>query len=305
MKRLPFPEPEPAPNFVRFEFTKGHRQELESLLSPRKAGRKLPDGAQVQIAGQIEELREAAELERYERELAKGAPTLSDEKRGLKLAAQRALDFRDVLENAPPEQMLIMDMALIAQERKPVQKEDLLSFLSDFAANIEVIVSRMPEQNRRRSNAFLIAKIARICESSGIKSSVSQTSRFFQICATLFAAIGVLGNKSKPETAVRDYCDPKGSIASYLKYAKRKSENDPVGEEVDGSNLRIGMTGLFLDSRRQSPIATWRPSNDGEAQARHPQRSQESGLVSLQKILSEYPVPDDQNPTTAPSILPK
>jgi hypothetical protein len=264
MTKLPFPKAKPIPNVKPFVFTKEHRDELESLLCPRKSSKSITNDVNAKVAGQIEELREAAELERFELEWAKSALTLSDEKRGLKLAAKRALDFRDVLKNAPPEPMLTIDSALIMQKHISVQKEDLLKFLSDFAKNIEVMISLMPKQNPRRSNSYLIAKIARICGNSGITPSVSPTSRFFQICATLFSAIGVQGNKRKVGSDPAS-CDPKGSIDSYLRYAGGNWNKEPLGASEHGSDPLFRLTSLFIDSRRQSPIATWLPASDGEA----------------------------------------
>lgn len=153
---------------------------------------------------QIEALRCRTEFEKHRATEDKKEPMLADERLVLQRAAELAAALAKILEQAPPRASAELDLVFHKQFGDWRQKEITAVRLSVLSFAIERRLDHMPLQDRRKSPVFFVSQIAEVLQVAGIKTSVTENSRFFKICAILFESIGI-------------YQSPAGPIRAFMK----------------------------------------------------------------------------------------
>lgn len=149
-------------------------------------------------ADQIEALRCRTEFEKHRATDEKKEPMLAEERLVLQRAAELAAALAKILEQAPRTASAELDLVFQKQFGDWRQKEITAVRLSGLSFAIERRLDNMPLQGRRKSPVFFVSQIAEVLQAAGIKTSVTENSRFFKICAILFEAIGIYQSPAAP-----------------------------------------------------------------------------------------------------------
>jgi hypothetical protein len=254
MTKRPLPRPSARPKIEPVGFTDDRRDKLKRLLLPRgiKHARNIEE--QTRIDAQIDALRVLSENERHEYILKEGALSLTNERFALEKAAEFAKKLLEIMQDARGELRLKLEVAMVNQARSSAKCDQFLISLADFTRNVEAIISHLPPQNYHSSNPYVIWRIDNICKGSDAPISYTESSRFYQICDIVFKTI-------KGETTI-PIASPTGSIKRYKQYISGQVRRDDWTSEA-WRNLGISspMGQLLMDSKRQTPIATWSPTH--------------------------------------------
>lgn len=147
---------------------------------------------------QIEALRARAETARNMLKVDKNAPMLADERLVLQRAGELASALATILEQAPARASAELDLVFQKHLNGWQQKELMQQRLSILADSLERCLDEIPTQDRRKSPVFFVTQIAEVLNTAGIKTSVTENSRFFKICAIVFKSIGIYSNPAAP-----------------------------------------------------------------------------------------------------------
>lgn len=153
---------------------------------------------------QIDALQGRAEISKQAWNDDQDAPMLAEERLVLQRAGELASAFATILEQAPPRASAELDLVFQTHLGGWQQREVMQQHLTILADSLEQHLGDMPTQDHRKSPVFFVSQIAEVLNAAGIKTSVTENSRFFKICAILFKAIGI-------------YSSPAGTIRAFMK----------------------------------------------------------------------------------------
>ena len=153
---------------------------------------------------QIDCLRTAAENARHIAAYESTEPSLGDEKQVLARARELAFELSQILEQAPTHAAGALVGIAHSWFHDVYALDTMAGNLNTLTAGLDASIANLPKQGLRKSHADFVREIAGVCAVVGIKPSVSETSRFFAICSTVFVAAGM------PQS-------PKGSIQAFIK----------------------------------------------------------------------------------------
>lgn len=145
---------------------------------------------------QIEALR--ARTETAQNMLKEDAPMLADERLVLQRACELATALATILEQAPLRASAELDLVFHKHLGGYQQKAAMQQRLSVLADSLEQRLGDMPTQDRRKSPVLFVTQIAEVLNAAGIKTSVTENSRFFKICAIVFESIGIYQSPAAP-----------------------------------------------------------------------------------------------------------
>ena len=162
-----------------FEFSADTRKQLTKWLS----------------TPQIDYLEKEVEFAKSIHDEKENEPTLSDSKRVLSRIQELAHCLSVALEDAPQSASLVLDLVSHKQLGDYRQRESLGIRLRLLSIGLKEKISKFPKQkNRVPRCVFMVSQIAAVLEPIGIKASISETSRFFEITHIVLTDADILGD---------------------------------------------------------------------------------------------------------------
>lgn len=149
-------------------------------------------------ADQIEALQGRAEISKHAWNEDKDSPMLADERLVLQRAGELAKALATILEQAPPRASAELDLVFQKYLGGFQQKKLTGARLNILAISLDQRLAKMPTQDRRKSPVFFVSQIAEVLNAAGIKTSVTENSRFFKICAIVFESAGIYQSPAAP-----------------------------------------------------------------------------------------------------------
>jgi hypothetical protein len=152
---------------------------------------------------EVLKLRAIAERAKNEIDYYREAPMLADERLVLQRASGLASALAKILAQAPERASAELDLLFQKHLGGWQEKELTGARLNVLAHSLDSRLNDMPKQDRRTSPVFFVSQIAEVLNAADIKTSLSENSRFFKICAILFEAIGIYQSPATPIKAFK------------------------------------------------------------------------------------------------------
>ena len=152
---------------------------------------------------QIEALRCRAEEVKQQIDDGRESPMLAGERLVLQRASGLASALAKILAQAPTRASAEFDLVFQKYLGGWQEKELTGARLNVLAHSLDSRLNDMPKQDRRTSPVFFVSQIAEVLNAADIKTSLSENSRFFKICAILFEAIGIYQSPAAPIKAFK------------------------------------------------------------------------------------------------------
>jgi hypothetical protein len=146
-------------------------------------------------------------------------PTIGEDRAALAAMADHLALLAHSIDSLSPHAKAEFATACLRAFRTPAGPE--AAGLNALAAAIRARLDTMPEQDRRRSHASLVARVAIIVAPLGIKPSVSENSKFYRLCAGAFAIAGIRTRPPKTESSKKRSAAPPSPAASIRAYLER------------------------------------------------------------------------------------
>lgn len=153
-------------------------------------------------SNQIERLQQCAEVSKDLIQNDQESPTLGDQRVVLEKAAELARALSTLLEQAPSTAEGELDLIFHKYVGAIAQKDNMCIKLKLLANGLDVSLQKLPLQDRRKSHVHFVSLIANVLHESGIKPSVSENSRFFKVCKTVFEASKIY---QSPTAAIKSF----------------------------------------------------------------------------------------------------
>lgn len=149
-------------------------------------------------ADQVEALRSRAEIAKHQWQEDRTEPMLSAQRQVLQRAGELASSLAKLLAQAPQAASGELDRVFHEYLGGYQEKEIMCMRLDILAQTLEQRLSKIPAQDRRKSPVFFVSLIAEVTHAAGIKTSVSENTRFFKVCKIVFKSTGIPFSPAAP-----------------------------------------------------------------------------------------------------------